>query len=111
GVSKQSTRDRPHAISRPAGERRRGAAHYSLRVDRLLILNQQHLERILEVFVDHYNGHRPHRALSLAPAPWRSGAVPTPSFGDARISRRDRSAVSSTSTRWCTGVTPASSAF
>jgi putative transposase len=31
--------------------------------DRLLILNQQHLERILEVFVDHYNGHRPHRAL------------------------------------------------
>jgi putative transposase len=35
--------------------------------DRLLILHQQHLERILHVFVDHYNRHRPHRALSLAP--------------------------------------------
>jgi len=36
-------------------------------LDRLLILNQLHLERILGVFVDHYNGHRPHRALSLVP--------------------------------------------
>ena len=36
-------------------------------LDWLLILNQQHLERSLEVFVTHYNGHRPHRALSLAP--------------------------------------------
>ena len=36
-------------------------------LDWLLVLNQQHLERILEVFVDHYNRHRPHRALSLAP--------------------------------------------
>jgi transposase InsO family protein len=35
--------------------------------DRLLILNRPHLERILDVFVDHYNGHRPHRALSLTP--------------------------------------------
>ena len=44
--------------------------------DRLLILNQQHLERILEVFVDHYNGHRPHRALSLAPPePRRPAAI------------------------------------
>src|SRR5262245_5368154 len=35
--------------------------------DRLLILSQQHLERILTAFVDHDNRHRPHRALSLAP--------------------------------------------
>jgi len=56
-----------------------------------LILNRQHLERGLEVFVDHYDGHRPHRAPSLAPpATRRAGAVPTPSFGDARILRRDR---------------------
>lgn len=33
-------------------------------LDWLLILNEQHLERSLEVFVTHYNGHRPHRALS-----------------------------------------------
>jgi hypothetical protein len=31
----------------------------------LLILNGQHLERILDVFVQHYNGHRPHRALAM----------------------------------------------
>jgi transposase InsO family protein len=58
--------------------------------DRLLILNQQHLERILEGFVDHYNGHRPHRALSLAsPEPRRPAAIVAAS-GDARILRRDR---------------------
>jgi hypothetical protein len=28
-------------------------------LDWLLILNQQHLERVLEVFVTHYNEHRP----------------------------------------------------
>jgi putative transposase len=36
-------------------------------LDWLLILNHQHLERVLEVFVEHYNGHRPHRALALTP--------------------------------------------
>jgi putative transposase len=30
-------------------------------LDWLLILNEQHLERVLAVFADHYNGHRPHR--------------------------------------------------
>jgi transposase InsO family protein len=36
-------------------------------LDRLLILDQPHLERVLAVFVDHYNVHRPHRALALNP--------------------------------------------
>ena len=36
-------------------------------LDWLLILNRRHLERVLRVFVEHYNGHRPHRALSLMP--------------------------------------------
>lgn len=36
-------------------------------LDWLLILNQEHLERVLDVFVAHYNGHRPHRALALTP--------------------------------------------
>jgi putative transposase len=35
-------------------------------LDWLLISGRRHLERVLEVFVDHYNGHRPHRALELA---------------------------------------------
>jgi transposase InsO family protein len=58
-------------------------------LDWLLILNQQHLERTLKVFVDHYNGHRPHRALSLTPEPSRRTATVSAS-GDARILRRDR---------------------
>ncbi len=36
-------------------------------LDWLLILNRKHLERVLPVFIDHYNAHRPHRALNLAP--------------------------------------------
>src|SRR6266540_2728728 len=33
----------------------------------LLILNRRHLEHVLHVFVDHYNGHRPHRSRDLTP--------------------------------------------
>jgi putative transposase len=58
--------------------------------DQLLILNQPHLERILAVFVDHYNGHRPHRALSLAPPQPRRPPTTVSACGDARILRRDR---------------------
>ena len=50
--------------------------------DRLLVLNQQHLERILEVFVDHYNRHRPHRALSLAPPEARRSVASSSALGD-----------------------------
>lgn len=60
-------------------------------LDWLLILNQQHLERILEAFADHYNGHRPHRALSLAPRVPKTKAVASASAcGNASIVRRDR---------------------
>jgi transposase InsO family protein len=55
---------------------------------RLLILNQQHLERILGVFVDHYNRHRPHRALCLAPRDPRRPAASASAH--SRILRRDR---------------------
>jgi len=58
--------------------------------DRLLILNQQHLERIFAAFVDHYNGHRPHRALLLAPPQPRRPAATVSAGGDTRIVRRDR---------------------
>jgi putative transposase len=58
--------------------------------DRLLILNQQHLERVLQGFIDHYNGHRPHRALSLTPPTARLATATPSAFGDARIVRRDR---------------------
>jgi putative transposase len=36
-------------------------------LDWLLILNRRHLERVLRVYVDHYNRERPHRALDLRP--------------------------------------------
>ena len=58
-------------------------------LDWMLILNQQHLEQILEVFVTHYNEHRPHRALSLVPPePRRASVVRSPS--ERRVHRRDR---------------------
>ena len=36
-------------------------------LDWLLILDRRHLERVLRVFVEHYNAHRPHRSLDLVP--------------------------------------------
>jgi transposase InsO family protein len=59
-------------------------------LDRLLVLNQAHLERILGVFVEHYNGHRPHRALSLTPLEAKR-PVPTMSADNiGHVLRRDR---------------------
>jgi transposase InsO family protein len=58
--------------------------------DWLLILNQRQLERVLQAFIDHYNGHRPHRALSLTPPEAGRPTRPPPATGDARIVRRDR---------------------
>jgi putative transposase len=57
-------------------------------LDWLLIVNRRHLERVLRVFVDHYNSHRPHRSLNLAPPEptARSLALRPPT---APIERRD----------------------
>jgi transposase InsO family protein len=35
--------------------------------DRMLILGEQHLRRVLSEYARHYNGRRPHRALQLRP--------------------------------------------
>lgn len=60
-------------------------------LDRLLILNDQHLERVVDVFVEHYNGHRPHRALALAPpCSTRPPVASVKERGDLRVLRRDR---------------------
>jgi len=59
-------------------------------LDWLLIANRRHLEHVLRVFVDHYNGHRPHRALGLA-APDRAHVTPLPGTPSAStVNRRDR---------------------
>ena len=59
-------------------------------LDWLLIINRRHLERVLRVFADHYNTHRPHRALDLTPPALAAAnvhAIPPPLAG---IERRDR---------------------
>jgi transposase InsO family protein len=55
-------------------------------LDRMLILNRQHLDHVLRVYLDHYNRHRSHRSLSLQPPDERSAApVRAPAL---RIDRR-----------------------
>jgi transposase InsO family protein len=60
-------------------------------LDWLLILDQRQLERVAAVFVDHYNVHRPHRALALNPPhpPSRPPAAEIAPCG-IHIERRDR---------------------
>jgi putative transposase len=36
-------------------------------LDWLLILNRRHLERVLRVYIEHYDTQRPHHALELEP--------------------------------------------
>jgi len=57
-------------------------------LDWLLILNRRHLERVLRVYVDHYNRARPHRALGLGIPANRSTRPPPDIVPDVR--RRDR---------------------
>jgi putative transposase len=59
-------------------------------LDWLLVVNRRHLERVLRVFLDHYNTHRPHRSLDLkAPDP-ATRKLPVPHPPPAVIERRDR---------------------
>jgi hypothetical protein len=57
-------------------------------LDWLLILNRRHLERVLRVFADHYNAHRPHRSLELTPPETIDRNQPVGSSRD--VKRRDR---------------------
>jgi Integrase core domain/Protein kinase domain len=57
-------------------------------LDWLLVLNRAHLHQVLRVFVDHYNGYRPHRALRLRPPKPAWPAVAEWSGG--QVQRRDR---------------------
>jgi transposase InsO family protein len=68
-------------------------------LDRILIVNRRHLERVLPVYIRHYNEHRPHRSLDQRPPieepPPGSEAVVVLD----RVRRRDVLGVSFTSTR------------
>jgi putative transposase len=56
-------------------------------LDRTLIVNRRHLERVLAIYLDHYNTHRPHRSLRQTPPVPRPT---TPPPADDLIVRRGR---------------------
>jgi len=59
-------------------------------LDWILIVSRRQLEQVLRVYVDHYNSHRPHRALGLTPpAPERRLRLVSPASPE-RVHRRDR---------------------
>jgi transposase InsO family protein len=57
-------------------------------LDRMLIVGGWQLRSVLAEYVDHYNGHRPHRALGQAP-PLEPGE-PVVLAPPGRVVRRDR---------------------
>jgi putative transposase len=58
-------------------------------LDWLLIVGRGHLERILRIYVRHYNEHRPHRALGLQPPDQPAGLTVDAEDQQGRVRRRD----------------------
>jgi transposase InsO family protein len=58
-------------------------------LDWLLIVGRSHLEQILRVYVQHYNGHRPHRALGLAAPDPPAGLTVVGEDRQGGVRRRD----------------------
>jgi putative transposase len=57
-------------------------------LDRMLITGERHLRLVVSEYVDHYNAHRPHRALRQSPP---AGRLHQPVPGaNVRVLRRDR---------------------
>jgi transposase InsO family protein len=57
-------------------------------LDRMLITSERHLRLVLSEYTDHYNTHRPHRALQQSPP---AGRPRPPALGtNVRVLRRDR---------------------
>jgi putative transposase len=67
-------------------------------LDWLLILSARHLERALTVFIDHYDGWRPHRSLDLAPPNGPTSTATWTETPPITLKRRDRLGDSCTST-------------
>jgi putative transposase len=65
-------------------------------LDQLLIVSRRHLERVVRVYAQHYNGHRPHRALAQRPPlarqppAIREGLPSGEPISLQRLRRRDR---------------------
>ncbi|MGO8860242.1 MAG: integrase core domain-containing protein [Acidimicrobiales bacterium] len=56
-------------------------------LDRILVLGERHLRSVLEIYIEHYNGERPHRRLDLQPpdGPKKASAL----TADDSVQRRD----------------------
>ncbi len=58
-------------------------------LDWLLIVGRRHLEQVLGVYVEHYNRHRPHRALGLQAPDSPAGLTVVGEDQQSKIHRRD----------------------
>lgn len=59
-------------------------------LDWVLIVSARHLERILTVFIDHYDRHRAHRGLNLTPPDGRPAISVHPNSHKLTVVRQDR---------------------
>ena len=60
-------------------------------LDWLLIVGPRHLDRVLRIYVDHYNTERPHRALGRCPpVATQPPTPPSPLTAVQQLQRRDR---------------------
>jgi transposase InsO family protein len=58
-------------------------------LDWLLVLGRGHLEQVLRMYIQHFNQHRPHRALGLEPPGPSAGLTLVGEARRARVSRPD----------------------
>jgi putative transposase len=56
--------------------------------DRLLIVNEQHLRRVLAEYLLHYNGARPHRTLGQLPPAHANARPPQIDLAEHRVRRK-----------------------
>jgi hypothetical protein len=90
GLRQQRDQERQDAGAGAAGQRHLERFVRTVRsecLDWLLIVNRRHLERGLRIYVEHYNTHRPHRALKLQPPQTKQ---PPPAAATGEIQRHDR---------------------
>jgi transposase InsO family protein len=59
-------------------------------LDWLMIISRKHLERVLREYVQHYNTHRPHRALEQRPPLANASAPQSTVLTELRVRRPDR---------------------
>jgi putative transposase len=58
-------------------------------LDRILIVNERHLRRIISIYLHHFNTARPHRTLGqLAPAQAETHSPPVINLANHKVRRR-----------------------